>query len=401
MDINILNEDIGTKIPTKVFVIPYRNRHQHKFFFSTYLSNILKNDEDYEIYFSHQGDNRSFNRGATKNIGFLAIKEKYPDNYKDITFIFNDIDTIPFNNIFNFETVHGTVKHFYGFEYALGGIVAIKGGDFEATNGYPNFWGWGMEDTVFQKRCEKIGLNIDRSEFFQIGSPQIIHLFDGVTRLINKKDPLRATHDNVVDGIRSIHNLDYYMDKESSNPLDNIDVYESVRIFVVNIKTFLTAIKFENDHYYEYDIREPSHQIINPDSSKIKNIQTIASNNANNTNNWESIPFYPTIEKRNEMVRRYGKEHAEQIIKYSYRNSSDPNTPVIPPEMMNELRHKYNAANRGGGGVNHKYSNLSQAQSQRQAQIRPTNKYSQQYASYIGQKPRATSSAHIGMGGVR
>ena len=140
--------------PKIVFVIPYRNRIQHKFYFSTYLTSILKDNPDsYEIYFSHQCDTRSFNRGGTKNIGFLAIKSKYPDHYKDITFVFNDIDTLPFSNIFDYKTTPGIVKHFYGFEYALGGIVSITGADFEATNGFPNFWGWGMEDAVLQTRC--------------------------------------------------------------------------------------------------------------------------------------------------------------------------------------------------------------------------------------------------------
>ena len=130
-------------VPKVVFIVPYRNRPQHKFFFSNYLTSVLKSSEinlQYEIYFSHQCDARSFNRGATKNIGFIAVKEKYPHDYQNMTFVFNDIDTIPFSNIFDYRTTSGIVKHFYGFKYALGGIVAITGKDFELTNGYPNFW---------------------------------------------------------------------------------------------------------------------------------------------------------------------------------------------------------------------------------------------------------------------
>jgi hypothetical protein len=102
-----------SNIPKIVFIVPYRNRPQHKFFFSNYLTTIMDCRNDYEIYFSHQCDVRAFNRGATKNIGFLAIKSKYPNNYKDITFVFNDIDTIPFSTIIDFETVPGIVKHLW------------------------------------------------------------------------------------------------------------------------------------------------------------------------------------------------------------------------------------------------------------------------------------------------
>ena len=82
-----------SKIPKLIFIVPYRNRPQHKFFFSNYLNTIMQHShlkDDYEVYFSHQYDTRTFNRGATKNIGFLAMKHKYPNDYQNITFVFTN-----------------------------------------------------------------------------------------------------------------------------------------------------------------------------------------------------------------------------------------------------------------------------------------------------------------------
>ena len=65
-------------VPTKIFIVPYRNREQHKTHFDVYMKYILEDipQDDYEIFFIHQQDNRPFNRGAMKNIGFLAMKDK-------------------------------------------------------------------------------------------------------------------------------------------------------------------------------------------------------------------------------------------------------------------------------------------------------------------------------------
>ena len=381
--------------PKIVFIIPYRSRSQHKFFFSNYLTTILGDRTDYELYFSHQSDNRSFNRGATKDIGFLVIKTKYPNDYKNITFVFNDVDTIPFANIFEYETNHGTVKHFYGFEYALGGIVSIKGGDFEATNGYPNYWGWGMEDNVLQQRCEKIGLIINRSQFFPIGHPNILQLFDGVARIISRKDPGRAHNDDGIDGLRTIRQLNYTIDLESVNPEDNIHKIISDKIFVINISTFLTRNPAENETYNKYDLREPKQKILRPDG--------VGTNNANSLNSeWTNIPFYPTTEKRKEMIQKYGKNKAEQIIQYSYDNSTDPTKETMPPPPPQPI-------------INSPITNLQQQQlikiqlyneAMRKMnlpqRIAPPNinKYSSAYGKIIAAKPRASASANIRLGGV-
>jgi hypothetical protein len=369
-------------IPKIVFIIPYRNRIQHKFFFSTYLTSILSLSEykdAYEIYFSHQCDKRSFNRGATKNIGFLAVKKKYPDHYKEITLVFNDIDTIPFSNILNYDTIPGQVKHFYGFEYALGGIVAINAGDFEMINGYPSFWGWGLEDSVLQKRCLETNLIINRDQFYPIGSPDILHLFDGVSRLINRKDPIRANNDNGLDGHMSIGNLYYTIDTESRNPLDNIHVVSSDKIFFINIVSFTTGTKFDNKNFYKYDLRTDPREIID----NANNNQSINETNVGLTNNndeWTKIPYIPDAEAKAELISQYGENIALQIIEYSYANSVDPNKHVVPPHIQNYTRVRTNQINTN--------TNTN------------VNKFSPAYAGIIGSKPRATTSANIRLGGV-
>ena len=414
------------KVPKRVFIVPYRNRVQHKFFFSKYMSFILEDSDDYEIYFSHQCDARTFNRGGVKDIGFIAIKNKYPRHYKDITFIFNDIDTIPFNKIFDYQTTHGIVKHYYGFKYALGGIVVMKGADFEKINGFPCFWGWGMEDNALQKRCDRAGLTVDRSIFYNIGSPEMLQLFDGISRIISKKDPWRGEHDNGVDGLRTITQLKYNIDEKSENPNDNIFTVHNSRIFFINISTFLTHIPFGSEEYYNYDLREPKRKIINPDKIR-ETKKTVVS-----TNDWSNIPYYPTTREKRENVAKYlmsmGKPVPETLIRQieedkkkeieqdSYNNFNVTNQENSDEEIVTSDTHLYQQQQQQQQyqqqqqqyqqQQHHQYQQYHQYQQQQQntfqRQLRqpPPNKYSPQYAAYVGAKPRAQPSARIGLGGA-
>ena len=95
--------------PNIIFIIPYRNRKQHLTHFRQYMKHILEDVSDYKIYIAHQDDTRNFNRGAVKNIGFLAMKQKYPNDYKNITFVFNDVDIMPFDKNTQHEWFRGAL----------------------------------------------------------------------------------------------------------------------------------------------------------------------------------------------------------------------------------------------------------------------------------------------------
>ena len=206
-------------VPKFIFIIPYRDREPHRVFFSTYIKKIMEDvpEKDWAYYFVHQNDKRPFNRGGMKNIGFLAIKYKYPNHYKDIVFIFNDIDTLPYDkNVLNYDTNFGVVKHFYGFNFALGGIFSIRGSDFEKTNGFPNFWAWGGEDNLMHERAKNAGLIIDRNNFFTIGNMNILQFADGIKRLICRDELATSVMKDHMDGMTTLKNMNYVIYDETS-----------------------------------------------------------------------------------------------------------------------------------------------------------------------------------------
>jgi hypothetical protein len=235
--------------PKIIFIVPYRDRKEHKQFFMKYMEFIMEDykKEDYEIYFSHQCNDLPFNRGAMKNIGFLAMREKYPTEYKNITFVFHDVDTLPYNkNLLPYETVNGVVKHFYGYQFALGGIFSIMGADFERINGFPNLWGWSMEDNMIQQRVLSSNLIIDRSTFYPIGSRAILQFVDGISKLINKKEVAGFLNNNYPHGLNSIRNINWKLEDE-----------------YINVSSFLTETS-------PSEIKFEIHNITDPNSGQIR-----------------------------------------------------------------------------------------------------------------------------------
>lgn len=115
------------------------------------MAYVMEDIGSYAIYFVHQQDSRDFNRGAMKNIGFLAMRDKYPATYKNTTFVFNDVDTMPFSkNFLNYATQIGIVKHFYGWRYALGASSVSRAKTLNAWADFPTIGRGGLKTTCFK-----------------------------------------------------------------------------------------------------------------------------------------------------------------------------------------------------------------------------------------------------------
>jgi len=255
-------------IPKIIFIVPYRDRIPEKIHFSVYMKYIMEDYDknDYEIYYSYQMDTRPFNRGATKNIGFLVMKKKYPNHYKNITFVFNDIDSVPIKkNMFNYITTSGIVKHFYGFTFTLGGIFSIVGSDFEKCNGFPNNWGWGIEDNAMNDRVLLNEFIINREQFYPRNSKAVLHLYETAERVVNNKEPGNYLNKNLNDNLNSLHEINYVIvpnnETEPStenntltddSTIKNINKVSTIeqKEYMINISNFTTFINPANEVFY-------------------------------------------------------------------------------------------------------------------------------------------------------
>ena len=136
------------------FIIPYRNRKEHLDEFIKRFTEMLKDkDIDAQFYIIHQMNPREFNRGALLNIGFLEVCKTRPDGL----FIFHDVDLYPtYWNSLQYDTSLGKIRHPIGLKNVnLGGICCFWKNEFEKVNGFPNYWGWGVEDNTIWYRAKK------------------------------------------------------------------------------------------------------------------------------------------------------------------------------------------------------------------------------------------------------
>jgi hypothetical protein len=225
--------------PQVVFIVPYRDREAHYRLFSAQMQRVMAKVPNHQILYIHQTDSRSFNRGAMKNIGFLVVKQMYPDVYRDITLIFNDVDSVLSKpDLIPYRVRPGTVHHFYGFRHTLGGIVGFNAADFEKVNGFPNFWTWGYEDNLLQMRAQAAGLVIKRDPFFDVHHPSILRMMESNQRTVNREEFNRFAR-RTPEGIRSISNLTYQYHPETG---------------FVDVLTFDTDVAERAELSKEYDL---------------------------------------------------------------------------------------------------------------------------------------------------
>ena len=304
-------------IPEYIFVVPYRDREEHKYFFINYMKTIMEDHKNYIIVFCHQADDKPFNRGAMKNMGFIFAKRHFPNNYKEITLIFNDIDTIPYKKgLLNYKTVSGMVKHFYGFKQALGGIISLTGEDFENINGFPNYWGWGCEDNTLHDRCVKNGMYISRKQFFEIGNHNILHIFDGFEKIFSKQTPYKSKHDTGIDGITTLSNIDSEVLEIEPNiymyNVNNFEIPYNNEDLITRDITNGNSLKVVNNIKPEPNLKNETNKAIQPAINKFANNVHIANNVplannvpvANNVPLANNVPVANDITKQNGIIRR-------------------------------------------------------------------------------------------------
>lgn len=198
-------------------IVPYRDRESNLRTFIERVPEYLdRNNIKYIIIIAEQDDNKIFNRGLIKNIGFKFVVDNM--NTDDSYFCFHDIDIIPnyeTNNI-KYDDPKNEVIHQYGLDFCLGCMFICSKDNFIKANGFPNnYWGYGMEDCTMQMRFNRKDIRINRDKFIERYSTKDIIELDHETPETNieedknnkilwekEKEDIKIMYNNGINGVR-------------------------------------------------------------------------------------------------------------------------------------------------------------------------------------------------------
>jgi hypothetical protein len=110
-----------------------------------------------------------------------------------------------------------------------------------------------------------------------------------------------------LDGLSSLHRINFSIDNESLNPQDNLFVVNNKKIKIINILSFLSAIRFAQNDFYTYDLRNSTQTIVKPVREQYTKQRVTT------TDDWKNISNdLSTSPKYTSPKYIYSKQYAQQ-----------------------------------------------------------------------------------------
>ena len=173
------------------------------------------------------------------NIGFMEVCKIRPDRL----FVFHDVDTYPtYWGSIPYDAKHGEIKRPVqnSSPNNLGLICSCWKEDFEKTNGFANFWGWGFEDGALYYRTKKAGILINESNMIDYKDKRYV---------INEEHYRSVSQQHQHAAINGNHLEHEMRTSDSSNGLSNIEYKVTSSFEIAPLFTILNVdftLKNEN-----------------------------------------------------------------------------------------------------------------------------------------------------------
>lgn len=143
-------------------IVPYRDRTVQ---LEMLVQQLLKPGRNVRaVVIAEQGDTGAFNRGAVKNAGFQQAVRQLCLQDTD-TVCFHDVDVMPGDRVAYPDCQPNEIRHLYGHEHCLGGVVCVTVGDFRRLGMFAHWTGWGREDTELMDQAKRLLVYVNHSQF--------------------------------------------------------------------------------------------------------------------------------------------------------------------------------------------------------------------------------------------